>query len=165
MQELQNLKLANWLWVSSCLCSFIAKAWKLPKLDIHISLPKRRPPPQPSSTLFWQMSSIISVAIRIQRNKSSPQTVLRKIIGRSFKVHKGLCVARPVRLYSCRINISDYSNEVKNLGVKVKQFYDCNLTFQMDKRADLFMDSNQPEYIFLSFFRAKLIPCESYILK
>ena len=34
MQELQNLKLANWLWVSSCPCSltssFIAKACKWP---------------------------------------------------------------------------------------------------------------------------------------
>ena len=59
--------------------------------------------------------------------------ILQTFFSACFKVHKGPYVARPARLYSCRINIGHYSNEVTNLEIKIDQFYDCNLTFQMDK--------------------------------
>ena len=59
--------------------------------------------------------------------------ILQIFFSACFKVHKRLYVARPARLYSCRINIGHYSNEVTNLEIKINQFYDCNLTFQMDK--------------------------------
>ena len=54
--------------------------------------------------------------------------ILQTFFSACFKVHKGPYVARPARLYSCRINIGHYSNEVTNLEIKINQFYDCNLT-------------------------------------